>query len=966
MVVNIDKSGQYILEADFRNGTGFCRIKPSEIIWKKFSPIESIAKKNITTLWDKVAIKNNGKDIIEDKFIDENGFLAIKFESASDGDIDILIDDFLIVDANLKNGEFASIETDHLPSGIIKELSSNPSISIGPRTKEKVTTDLHTHYAGAIRTSELIRIAIDANVGYPSFVLNKLGIDTEGLPNEVPLRLLDAKRLDQLKKCMELPQEAQVTFAGSNGLESIYDARRPLTKSRLLAKEILTSIAKDAAENGINYIELSTSDITDTIHLDNNFLSQLDVCDLLEKEYGVKIRFLNMFGRSNDLPYTLDMLDRLVQLKSSKYIAGIDFAGHESNETQDFDDAIRAALRECVNNDAGWTIRVHAGETNTFKDNIKDVVDIAGEFYNPDKPNAFSLRIGHGLNGFDDALLEKMKKIGAIVEINASSNISLNNVNSFDSIKSTARTYIEKGVKIVLGTDGGGIYNTNSIDECQISSARLGFTVSDFEDIRNTENEYLSLIEEREKLKNGELPVYCPPHALNFTKEFENSAQSEVLRKNQALKEALKQKGAEILPWPEISDEKSIKSMLSPFSGKQGIIIAGSSKNHWSKLSTQQQASVKDEIYNLVKNIDSDKFFLITGGTNFGVEKLFHEANLLKTNKIDIIGLVSQKDTNINDILDRSLSHVGVVPGNWWAKGDYQQLLVKHMGGSIKYLAIGGGAIVSDEITSMFLHGHDDKIFLYTGCDGASKDKSTGHSKGLPVRDLTSFISLLQPTQSILKDLNMNANFKPTTTDEIKDLIASGTFTEIKAKKDVSVFARLGKLGEECVTLAEEIEGLVETVNTVKKDGDFIVTNMIDGMQNSYIVSAEKFKELYTPVPEKNGEFKPKLKIDESGRDDKTLYITDRDMQITAPWGSPMFLKAGAALMPDGEGFYGINPKLFKATYRVTEDAVKTPLLDARPAVKPSAAEILSMLKSNISSLEDALKENIAPATYKG
>lgn len=158
-----------------------------------------------------------------------------------------------------------------------------------------------------------------------------------------------------------------------------------------------------------------------------------------------------------------------------------------------------------------------------------------------------------------------------------------------------------------------------------------------------------------------------------------------------------------------------------------------------------------------------------------------------------------------------------------------------------------------------------------------------------------------------------------TSNEDINILIAS-TFKKMLAIKDKEVHARAGVVGEKIITLVDGGQ-LVETTNTVGKDGDMVVTNVIDGMENSHIVLAEKFAELY--VATGNGNFKPI-----SG--EKEVFIIDRDVVIMAPWGEPMHLREGAALVREGEGFYGINPLEFAATYRlIDEDAQER---TARPA----------------------------------
>ena len=71
------------------------------------------------------------------------------------------------------------------------------------------------------------------------------------------------------------------------------------------------------------------------------------------------------------------------------------------------------------------------------------------------------IRIGHGIY-FDKNnknYVQMLKKIGAIIEINASSNFGLKNVKSYGTIPYDY--YLENGVPVVLSTDGHGLYDTS-------------------------------------------------------------------------------------------------------------------------------------------------------------------------------------------------------------------------------------------------------------------------------------------------------------------------------------------------------------------------------------------------------------------------------------------------------------------------------------------------------------------------
>ena len=60
-------------------------------------------------------------------------------------------------------------------------------------------------------------------------------------------------------------------------------------------------------------------------------------------------------------------------------------------------------------------------------------------------------------------LLEKIKKYNITLEFQLTSNVRLNNL--IDLRKHPLRNYLNNGISCVMGTDGYGLYGTDSIDE---------------------------------------------------------------------------------------------------------------------------------------------------------------------------------------------------------------------------------------------------------------------------------------------------------------------------------------------------------------------------------------------------------------------------------------------------------------------------------------------------------------------
>jgi cytosine/adenosine deaminase-related metal-dependent hydrolase len=127
-------------------------------------------------------------------------------------------------------------------------------------------------------------------------------------------------------------------------------------------------------------------------------------------------------------------------------------------------------------------IRVHAGENPAFPENVRLACEAVASW-------DVTLRIGHALYGSDEAL-ELLRKTGAFVEINLTSNFTLNNIHSTAEVPLTR--LLDAGVRCVLGTDGPGLYGTTPRDE--LRAARLaGVTDTQRLLLSEHEHQYVSL-----------------------------------------------------------------------------------------------------------------------------------------------------------------------------------------------------------------------------------------------------------------------------------------------------------------------------------------------------------------------------------------------------------------------------------------------------------------------------------------
>lgn len=310
-------------------------------------------------------------------------------------------------------------------------------------------------------------------------------------------------------------------------------------KDNNLQEDMLLWIARDAREEGIDYIEMSHNALSN--EKNQRYLDTYNkIMDKIEKETGTRLRMLVGISRTTSYGKFKENFENVKQSLSSKYVAGIDVLGEETNATQRFEKILATMTKYALKNDPDMVIRVHAGETDSYEANVSKAIEIVYQEYlnkiemNPEnakdikKPN---LRIGHGLHGiaeemkpidknsnmrriieglskFDffknkDRLPEDMSLLNFMAEMETiiiercmSSNVLLTHENALG--KEPLKTYIDNGVKCVLGTDGYGVYGTSSQEEVLFATTE-GINEDYIDMICETEREVIERSKAREK-----------------------------------------------------------------------------------------------------------------------------------------------------------------------------------------------------------------------------------------------------------------------------------------------------------------------------------------------------------------------------------------------------------------------------------------------------------------------------------
>jgi ADP-ribose pyrophosphatase YjhB (NUDIX family)/adenosine deaminase len=525
-----------------------------------------------------------------------------------------------------------------------------------------LATDLHTHLAACVRPLDLVDIGARAGVALDGGLLARMGASA----CDTQISAMSAAARAALAAHLAIPPDRQTTFAG---LEEVYANRAPITKSLAALPLLLAKIAEDYAAMGVGYVELSFANVVEArtlavIH---------DALPTIEAKTGVTVRFLAAFHREDDLEWDLDLIDRLADLAGSKYVAGVDFMGHETNSTRAFAPQLRAIGAWATRARPGFVVRVHAGESPSHPENVRVALD---ETEGAD----VELRIGHGLYGVDERTLHRIASRGVVVEFNLGSNYALNNVQSAREVP--LLRYLDRGAPVVLGTDGYGIYGTTPALEAR--TARLfGATEAHLERVRATEAEIVARRRAREATLPSafDVPPDRPPR--HFTPE--------VMRRGAFAREARDAALTARLDAARIV-RRDLASLGELAAGRRVLAIAGAWRKSWDALGAAGRARVTAMVDELLGALDPGRVLLVTGGTRDGVEGVVQRAAAARG--LDVVGALTAATPP--EAIDDALTHAMIVADTLYEKAGRLYPALRELDAACVF--VGGGAIVSDEI----------------------------------------------------------------------------------------------------------------------------------------------------------------------------------------------------------------------------------------------------------------------------
>ena len=426
------------------------------------------------------------------------------------------------------------------------------------------------------------------------------------------------------------------------------DTKKPELKNISLRQDKLLWIAREYQKQGIYYVEIADTDLVKSNGPAIFFLEEIhEIMPYIEKETEVKIRFLAAMRR---IPLTIlkdqieegnylrENLDVLKAIAKSPYVVGSDFIGEEINDIEELKPAIQELVQYVGDVDKEFTIRIHAGENDSLKDNVAKSIECVKESLKPGQKMP-QVRLGHGLYTADlnkeegKKLMQLMKETGIIVEFQLTSNVRLNNLSSLNN--HPLKIYLENGIKCVQGTDGCGFYGVDTIDEQLALQNLLNLTEEDFQKMREVEQEKIERSEKYFSKKQKEWEAFLKGRTI---KEALTKLEKENHEKNKSNKMPMRINH-------NIEAKEILKGKIRQLpENKVPIIIAGGSFNKKGR-ATKVSKEGREILEKLIQNIDSQKAYFVIGHKMQGYEKEIIE-----------ISKKANKNFEINAIIPKMIS----------------------------------------------------------------------------------------------------------------------------------------------------------------------------------------------------------------------------------------------------------------------------------------------------------------------
>ena len=414
-------------------------------------------------------------------------------------------------------------------------------------------------------------------------------------------------------------------------------------KNNNLRQDKLLWIAREYQKQGIYYTEIADTTLTKKGIPAIELLEEIhQIMPQIEKETGVKIRFLVAIRRipltiikdtKTSSNYLREDLNVLKAVSKSPYVVGSDVIGEEINDISELKPAIEEIVQYACNEDNGYTIRIHAGENDSLKDNVRKSIECVKQSLKAGQKMP-RIRIGHGLytakldSKEGQKLIQEIKEAGAVLEFQLTSNVRLNNLSNLKN--HPIKKYLDNNIKCVQGTDGGGCYGTDTVDEQLAIQNLLGLSNEDFLKMRKVEDEIIEhenkYFEEKSKKFNEFLAGRTIREAIL---ELENKIEEE--NKNNHIPLRINH---------NIESEKILKNKIKKLpEDKIPIIIAGGSFNAKNRVTQTTEAGIQ-MLEELIQKIDNKKVYFVIGHKMEGYEKAIIDISKKLHKKFEVCAII--------------------------------------------------------------------------------------------------------------------------------------------------------------------------------------------------------------------------------------------------------------------------------------------------------------------------------------
>ena len=441
----------------------------------------------------------------------------------------------------------------------------------------------------------------------------------------------------------------------NNLLKMMEDSKSESYKDNSLLQDKLLWVAREYQKQGINYAEISVTWIVRKGEEGARILGELhDILPKIEAETGVKLRFLGAFSRTLMTEEQLkEGIDAFKVAARSPYVVGSDIIGEEVNDIYKFKPVIKEIVEYAVEQNDGFTVKIHAGENDSLRSNVKRSIECILESV-PKGKKMPRCRLGHGLYGIDTEtdegkkLIKTMKKNGVILEFQLTSNVRLNNLTEISL--HPLKKYLANDVNCVQGSDGCGFYGTDCMEEQMALTNLLNLSSDDLMKMRAVEDKLMAENESYFKLKERKFEEWLNGRDI---KEAVLEEQAIEIEKN-------KDREFKIGKDTEVESEEILRSKVVKLpTDKVPVVIAGGSFNTLGR-ETVISASGLNMLKELVQKLDNEKTYFVIGHKMQGYEKAILDISKELGKKFEIDAIIPKKiDKNLaEELLENNLNGV--------------------------------------------------------------------------------------------------------------------------------------------------------------------------------------------------------------------------------------------------------------------------------------------------------------------